>query len=163
MRKLKQKPYNKVAAASKSMMDVSSETRKINKCNKEIETDVIPVNDMEVQTEEYKPFTTVRYKPNKISPVKSFEEVFETSNKFTSLDEDDFDNPMSVDGNEYSFDRDETIEKRALEGEPSGTKIVQERKSLNPDEYRVYDLDSGVQKNAPVLRRKSKRDLYTSI
>lgn len=150
MRLLNRKPINNVAP--KRLMDVSTETNKIYKRNKSIETDNIVMKDEETDADDLKnPFILVKGKQQqKASPNKTMEDIFPTTNKFNSLDENDFEHNISDNEHNYTLDQDETIKRRALLNQPKHVKIVRERKSVNPEEYRTFELDNGEQVSVDV-------------
>lgn len=137
-------------SVSKRMVDVSTGMRRVRKKDNYNQTDIVPVKNMEIQSEDYKLFKMV-HKGNKFSPDKS-QEVFETSNKFATLNEEDFDG-NNCDEKYYTLDQDDTLTRRALEGRPQDVKIVKERRSLNPQEYRTYELNTGENVIVPVLKK----------
>lgn len=130
------------------MKDVSTEARIFQK-SKDAQTEN-KTKDIETQ------FDGKPWKALKPSPVKSINELFESSNRFASIDEEDFkeqfDNDKDID--DEQFDRDESIKRLALEGQPADVKISRERKSLRPDEYRVFELNTGEDVNVPVTQEK---------
>lgn len=141
-------------AAPKRLMDVSTETQETQKRNKLIETDNIVMKDEETDTGDLQnPFIPVKGKKLKVSPAKTMDEIFRTSNSFANLDENDFEKSASDNEQNYSLDQDDTITRRALEGHPPHVKILRERKSMNPEEYRAFDLNNGEQVNVPVEKR----------
>ena len=133
----------------KRLINVSTETPRILKREKFIETDSLAMKDEETSTIDIDDsFVHMKKRTSQIAPNKTIEEIFETSNKFASLDEDNFGNS---DGEQnYTFDQDDTIKKRALEGQPQHVKIVRERPSLKPNEYRAFELSSGDNVSVPV-------------
>jgi hypothetical protein len=139
---------------NKRLMDVSTETRRIIKREKGVGTD-IAVKDEETDTADIPDqFIPVKgRKQAKVSPNKTMEDIFQTSNKFTSLDEDVFDNNISDNDKNYTLDQDDTITRRALENQSQNVKIVRERKSMNPAEYRAFELSNGEEVNVPVEKR----------
>lgn len=132
------------------MKDVSTEA-KVFKRSKDVQTEKMG-QDVETQFNE-EPWEVM--KVNKLSPIKPINEIFETSNKFASLDEEDFKDQTEndIDDNEL-FDQDENTKRLALEGLPKDAKIVRERKSLKPNEYRVFELNTGENVNVPVINEK---------
>lgn len=123
------------------LKDVSTET-KVFKRSKDVQTEKM---GQDVATQfNGEPWEVV--KKNKLSSsFKPINEVFETSNIFESLDEDGFKNQPNneIDIVDDLSDQDDSIRRRALEGQSPNVKIVRERRSANPDEYRLFELNTG--------------------
>lgn len=83
--------------------------------------------------------------------IPSVEEVFGNSNRFSSLEEEHFNE--SDENDAVEIDVDDVVRQQALEGQPYSVRIAKERKSMNPTEYRIFELSNGEQVNVPVEKQ----------
>lgn len=97
------------------------------------------------------------------------DDIFSTSSRFESIESndevDDEDDNISLTDengeenltNETTYDNDTFIRQQALEGHPKDVKIIKERLSMNPNEYRAFELNTGEQVNVPVPNQRELR------
>lgn len=64
------------------------------------------------------------------------------------------DDIFDVSSESIIYDQDDSIRKKALEGQTKDVRIVKERMSTNPNEYRSYDLSNGEIVTVPLQKRK---------
>lgn len=131
------------------VMENSSQTNKLHTRHKEIQSS-IPMEDNFSQTDK----SILRRKKEWTNEVPSINEVFETSNRYTSLTESDKIDAVvnsSSGDNSVTMDEDDEIKQVALDGQPLDVKILRERRSQNPKaDYRMFELTNGEVVTIPV-------------
>lgn len=80
----------------------------------------------------------------------SIEEVFGSQNRFSSLEDE---SNTTGEDELLELDMDDYVRNKALEGQPSSVKIFKERASLDPNEYRLFELNNGDTVNVPVEKQ----------
>ncbi len=92
------------------------------------------------------------FKRSKISKKDSLDD-FNDPSIFSSLGDinlsKDYSEPSDVE-----IDQDDSLRRKALEDQPKDVKIVRERMSTNPNEYRSYDLSNGEIITVPITTRR---------
>lgn len=127
----------------KQITNVDTQTKIVNYKNKMAQT--LPINHHSVGTQ-VKLMKT-------LEEIPSLEEVFGNSNQFSSLEEEGNYDETTGENDLIELDVDDIVRTKALEGQPNSVKIIKERKSMDPNEYRVFELNTGEQINVPVEKQ----------
>lgn len=96
--------------------------------------------------------------PRSFQDIPSLEEVFGNTNRFSSLEEEG--SNSSNENKLVELDVDDIVREKALEGYPASVKITKERRSMDPNEYRLYELNNGIDVNVPVDKQMVTRGAF---
>lgn len=152
-------PLNSTETRKLYIRDVDTQTKKKSVRNKKEQTLSPCRESVGIQTKllpERQSFgTQTSFRPMKtLEPIQPIEEIFGDSSRFSSLEMEDNDvDDDDDDVSEELLDMDEDVREKALQGQPSSVKISRERKSLDPTEYRSFELSNGDSITVPVEKQ----------
>lgn len=118
----------------------STQTHRIYQKDKEVQQGKSgPMIDKNTQTDK----NLARRQQHWASPDKTLDEIFETSNRFQSIETDDVDNVNTTYNESNSYDEDE-IKRQVLLGQPNDVRITKERLSSDPrSSFKIFELNNG--------------------